>query len=154
MEKSSPVVIYRCRRCGKVFQEKRTLNRGMQVNDVDVPVGPVYLYHLCNDGIYGLGDLIGGYEVKMNREYTSKESVEFGKCIIAGLTSGFEKVMNPPEDGFDGQANIEIDSNGIKWVYCPWCHKKHFPINKRAKIQGLRYQCRNSNCKRIFIVNI
>lgn len=64
MEKSNPVVIYRCRRCGKEFQEEGTLNRGMQENDVDVPVGPVYLYHLCNDGIYGLGDLIGGYEVK------------------------------------------------------------------------------------------
>ena len=36
----------------------------MQVNGVDVPIGPVYLYHLCNDGIFGLDDLIGGYEVK------------------------------------------------------------------------------------------
>lgn len=64
MEKSNPIVIYRCRRCGKEFQEEGTLNRGMQVNGVEVPVGPVYLYHRCDDGIYGLGDLIGGYEVE------------------------------------------------------------------------------------------
>lgn len=40
----------------------------MKTNGVDVPVGPVYLYHLCDDGIYGLGDLIGGYEVKQKNE--------------------------------------------------------------------------------------
>lgn len=89
----------------------------------------------------------------MNRGYTSKESVEFGKCIMAGLTSGFEKVMNPPEEGFDGQADIKIDSRGQKWVYCPYCHKKHFPLNDGAKIEELRYQCRNSNCKKIFIIS-
>ena len=64
MEKSKPVVIYRCRRCGKEFQETGIVRGCTQVNDVDVSVGPVYHYHLCDDGIYGLGDLIGGYEVK------------------------------------------------------------------------------------------
>ena len=65
MEKSKPVVIYRCRRCGKEFHEKGVIReRMLQTNVVDVPVGPVYLYHRCEDGIYGLGDLIGGYEVK------------------------------------------------------------------------------------------
>lgn len=57
-------VIHRCRRCGKEFQETGVIRGGMQTNGVDVPVGPVYLYHLCKDGIYGLGDLIGAYEVK------------------------------------------------------------------------------------------
>lgn len=65
----------------------------------------------------------------------------------------FSKAMNPPEDGFDGQADIKIDGTGKKWVYCPWCHKKHFPVNEGAKIQGLQYQCRNSNCKKTFVVN-
>lgn len=64
MEKSNPVVIYRCRRCGKEFQETGVIRQSMQTNGVDVPVGPVYLYHLCDDGIYGLGDLIGAYEVE------------------------------------------------------------------------------------------
>jgi|GEM_PF-3442432 len=61
---SKPIVIYRCRRCGKEFQETSTVERNMLVNGVDVPVGPVYQYHLCGDGIFGLSDLIGGYEVK------------------------------------------------------------------------------------------
>lgn len=64
MEKSNPVVIYRCRRCGKEFQETGVIRGSVQTNGVDVPVGPVYQYHLCEDGIYGLGGLIGGYEVK------------------------------------------------------------------------------------------
>ncbi len=64
MEKNKLIVVYRCRRCGKEFQETGTVERNMQVDGVDVPVGPVYQYHLCDDGIYGLGDLIGGYEVK------------------------------------------------------------------------------------------
>ena len=64
MEKSNPVVIYRCRRCGKEFHEPGVVGRNTQVDGIDVPVGPVYLYHLCDDGIYGRGDLIGGYEVK------------------------------------------------------------------------------------------
>ncbi len=40
----------------------------MRVDGVDVPMGPVYQYHLCYYGIYGLGDLIGGYEVKTKNE--------------------------------------------------------------------------------------
>jgi len=64
LEKSNPVVIYRCRRCGKEFQETGVIRGSMQTNGVDVPVGPVYQYHRSDDGIYGLGDLIGGYEVK------------------------------------------------------------------------------------------
>lgn len=63
-ETKDPRVIYRCRRCGKEFQETGVIRGTMQVNDVEVPVGPVYLYHRCDDGIYGMGDLIGGYEVK------------------------------------------------------------------------------------------
>lgn len=66
----------------------------------------------------------------------------------------FEKIMNPPKDGFDGQADIKVDGTGTKWVYCPWCHKKHFPINNGAVVQGLEYQCRNSNCKKLFIVKV
>lgn len=64
MEKNKSVVIYRCRRCGIEFEREGIYTENCKVNDVDVPVGPVYLYHRCEDGIYGLGDLIGGYEVK------------------------------------------------------------------------------------------
>lgn len=68
MEKSNPVVIYRCRRCGKEFQETGTVESNMQINGVEVPIGPVYKYHRCDDGIYGLGDLMGGYEVNTKNE--------------------------------------------------------------------------------------
>ncbi|GEM_PF-874329 len=65
----------------------------------------------------------------------------------------FSCVMNPPEDGFDGQADIITNAQGQKWVYCPYCHKKHFPINEGASIHNWYFQCRNSNCKEIFIIN-
>lgn len=64
MEKSQPVVIYRCRQCGIEFEREGIHTGNCRVNGVDVPVGPVNVYHRCGDGIFGLGDLIGGYEVK------------------------------------------------------------------------------------------
>lgn len=80
--------------------------------------------------------------------------MSINKVIKSIEHDAFSRVMNPPEDGFDGQADIRTNPQGQKWVYCPWCHKKHFPINDKAKIQGLRYQCRNSNCRQIFIISI
>lgn len=79
--------------------------------------------------------------------------MSISKVIESIERDAFSRVMNPPEDGFDGQADIKTDSKGQKWVYCPYCHKKHFPLNDGAKVNGLRYQCRNSNCKKIFVVN-
>lgn len=64
MEKSNPVVIYRCRRCSIEFERDGIYTGNCVVNGVDVPVGSVNVYHLYNDGIYGLGDLIGAHEVK------------------------------------------------------------------------------------------
>lgn len=61
-------------------------------------------------------------------------------------------VMNLQDNGFDGQADIRTDGMGQKWVYCPWCHKKHFPINGGAIIIGLQYRCRNNHCKKEFII--
>lgn len=66
----------------------------------------------------------------------------------------FARCMNPPEEGFDGQAIIKIDRTGQKWVYCPYCDKKHFPVNDGAKIKNMRYKCRNSKCKETFTVNV
>jgi hypothetical protein len=75
------------------------------------------------------------------------------KVIESIEHDAFSLVMNPPEDGFDGQADIRTNAQGQKWAYCPWCNKKHFPLNQKAKIKDFNYQCRNSKCKRIFIVN-
>lgn len=74
------------------------------------------------------------------------------KTIESIKRESFSRVMNPPEDGFDGQADIKTDSKGQKWVYCPWCDKKHFPINDGAIIIGLKYRCRNNHCKKVFII--
>ncbi len=79
--------------------------------------------------------------------------MSISKVIESIEHDAFSQAMNPPEDGFDGQADIRIDVDGKKWVYCPWCDKKHFPLNQQAVIKDFHYQCRNSKCKRIFIVN-
>ena len=80
--------------------------------------------------------------------------MSISKVIESIERDAFSQVMNPPEDGFDGQADIRIDEDGKRWVYCPWCDKKHFPVNDGARIQGFQFQCRNSKCKRIFIISI
>lgn len=79
--------------------------------------------------------------------------MSISKVIESIEHDAFSRLMNPPEDGFDGQADIRTNAQGQKWVYCPWCDKKHFPLNQEAVIKGFHYQCRNSKCKRIFIVN-
>lgn len=79
--------------------------------------------------------------------------MSISKVIESIERDAFSHVMNPPEDGFDGQADIRTNAQGQKWVYCPWCDKKHFPLNEEAIIKDFRYQCRNSKCKKIFIVN-
>lgn len=67
-ENESLVAVFMRGPSGKEVQETGVIRGSMQTNGVDVPVGPVYLYHLCDDGINGLGDLIGGYEVKNGHE--------------------------------------------------------------------------------------
>lgn len=61
----------------------------------------------------------------------------------------FSKAMNPPEDGFDGQADIKAG-----WVICPYCQKKQFKVNSDTRIEKMPYKCKNSKCRMEFIVNI
>lgn len=61
----------------------------------------------------------------------------------------FSKAMNPPEDGFDGQADIKIG-----WVICPYCLKKQFKVNPDTKIAKMPYKCKNSKCRKEFVVNV
>lgn len=65
----------------------------------------------------------------------------------------FSRVMNPPEDGFDGQADIKVFPDG-KWVVCPYCTKKQFKINPNTKVEKMPYICKNNKCKREFIINV
>lgn len=80
--------------------------------------------------------------------------MSLSKVIESIEHNSFSRAMNPPKEGFNRQADIRTNDYGQKWVYCPWCDKKHFPVNKGAKIQNFQYQCRNSKCKEIFNVNV
>ena len=63
MEKQIPKVIYRCRRCGKEFETDGIIGLigNDKVNDIEVPTNSVWKYHQCDDGVFGIGDLIAGY---------------------------------------------------------------------------------------------
>lgn len=51
--------IYKCRLCGKEFEDK-----AYKMGDSEYSTGSVYKQHKCDDGRYGIGDLLGTYEVK------------------------------------------------------------------------------------------
>lgn len=68
---------------------------------------------------------------------------------MEGSKMHFSKAMNPPEDGFDGQADIKAG-----WIICPYCQKKQFKVNSDTKIERMPYKCKNSKCRKEFIVNL
>lgn len=45
--------------CGKEFDDG-----AYKMNDSRYPTGSIYKQHKCEDGRYGVGDLLGTYEVK------------------------------------------------------------------------------------------
>lgn len=68
---------------------------------------------------------------------------------MEGTKMDFSKAMNPPEDGFDGQADIKDG-----WIICPYCQKKQFKVNSDTRIEKMPYKCKNSRCRKEFIVNL
>lgn len=62
------------------------------------------------------------------------------------------EVMNPPFPG-DYQASI-IDYGVQKWVACPFCGKRQFPLTPGAIILGQMFRCKASTCKQEYEVNI
>lgn len=66
----------------------------------------------------------------------------------------FDRCMNLPEDGFDGQADIKTFPDGSRWAVCPYCGKKALKITDKTQIKGLQMQCKGSNCKKKFDVEI
>ena len=68
---------------------------------------------------------------------------------IEGTKMDFSKAMNPPEDGFDGRADVKAG-----WVVCPYCQKKQFKVNPDTKIEKMPYKCKNSKCRKEMIVNV
>lgn len=61
--------------------------------------------------------------------------------------------MNPPENGWDGTADIKAFPDGNRWAVCPYCRKKAVKILPDTKIRNMPYRCRGSNCRKEFIVN-
>ena len=76
------------------------------------------------------------------------------KVIESIEHDAFSQVMNPPKDGFDGQADIRVLPDGSRWAVCPWCDKKAIKILPETKIHMLPHKCKNSKCQRDFIINV
>lgn len=65
----------------------------------------------------------------------------------------FSENMLLCKNGFDRQAEIKIFPDESQWAVCPWCGKKAIMISTEAKIYKLQYKCRNSRCKKCFMIN-
>ena len=62
MDKQVAKIIYRGRRCGLEFEKDGVyISEDFKVNGVEVLTGSIYAYHQCEDGVFGVGDLIAGY---------------------------------------------------------------------------------------------
>lgn len=44
--------------------------------------------------------------------------------------------------------------SGKKWICCPQCGRKTFPVEENTVIENLVLQCKESRCKLLFKVNI
>ena len=80
--------------------------------------------------------------------------MSINKVIEAIEHDAFSRVMNPSEDGFDGQADIEVFSGGNRWAICPYCQKKAIKILPETKAHMLPHKCKNSKCEKEFIINV
>ena len=66
----------------------------------------------------------------------------------------FSEYMNAPLP-HNGQAYIQRDyKTGVSWICCPYCGKRQFPLTPGARITGQKFECKRSNCKREFEVNV
>ena len=79
--------------------------------------------------------------------------MSMSKIIGSIDQESFSRVMNLPEDGFNGQADIRFLPDGSRWAVCPWCDKKAIKILPKTKTYMLPYKCKNSKCQRDFIIN-
>ena len=52
------------------------------------------------------------------------------------------------------EAFIALDDNGNPWVACPYCQKRVFPVTKSTKIENLSFKCKNSYCRKTFLINV
>lgn len=48
----------------------------------------------------------------------------------------------------------KIEEVGLaKWITCPFCGKRQFPITVGAVIKGQHFICKNSKCKKTYLVD-
>jgi hypothetical protein len=80
--------------------------------------------------------------------------MSISKVIEAIERDSFSRIMNSPEDGFGGQADIKMLPDESRWAVCPWCGKKAVKIMPKTKIFELLFKCRNNKCKKEFMINI
>lgn len=66
----------------------------------------------------------------------------------------FQEHMNLPEDEFDGIAAVKIFPDSSRWAVCPWCGKKAVKILPETRILKMPYKCKNSKCRKEFIVHV
>lgn len=60
--------------------------------------------------------------------------------------------MNTPEES-DGKAYVSW-CDGERWLYCPYCGKKQFPLLPSTQIKHLLFKCKNSKCKNEFMIDV
>lgn len=80
--------------------------------------------------------------------------MSISKVIESIEHDAFSRVMSPPKDGFDGQADIKMFPDGSRWALCPYCQKKALKIMPDTRIYKLLFRCRNNKCKKEFLINI
>ena len=52
-----------------------------------------------------------------------------------------------------GEGYIKKDKYGNEWVYCCWCGKRQFILDKDALISRQHFICMNDKCKKPYNVN-
>lgn len=79
--------------------------------------------------------------------------MSLGEVIESIQKEAFSRCMNPPEPP-EGNSVITYDGKNQKWISCPYCGKKLMPLTPGAHIIGQVMRCKNSTCKKDFMVNI
>ena len=44
--------------------------------------------------------------------------------------------------------------DGKKWVCCPRCGRKAFPVGEETEIRNFTYQCKDSRCKLLYKITV
>lgn len=54
------------------------------------------------------------------------------------------------------KAYISQDNIGRRWVTCPYCHKRNFPVSPNTEIHDLEWLCKNNKrfCKKKFLIDV